>query len=132
MVSTSLRSLIPSASADGVQLMAELLSWDPQKRPTTLQVSAWMHGVYSESKHMQVHAVHCVIRLIPFITGWLIFTLGWLYNILSFFVFFYIYIFQELLIPIFCGLSQTPIIVDDLSKLQKINSKKISQQHSEI
>ncbi|KAL2083434.1 hypothetical protein ACEWY4_021207 [Coilia grayii] len=36
-VPTSLRSLIPSASADAIQLMKDLLQWDPKKRPTTSQ-----------------------------------------------------------------------------------------------
>ena len=38
MVPTSLHSLVPNASFDGVQLMADLLTWDPQKRPTAAQV----------------------------------------------------------------------------------------------
>lgn len=38
MVPTSLHSLIANASFDGIQLMAELLTWDPQKRPTATQV----------------------------------------------------------------------------------------------
>lgn len=38
MVPTSLRTLIPSASEEGVRLMSDMLQWDPQKRPTTAQV----------------------------------------------------------------------------------------------
>jgi len=44
MVPTSLRSLIPSASEDGVRLMADMLLWDPQKRPTSAQVRGRMGG----------------------------------------------------------------------------------------
>ncbi|XP_041922701.1 serine/threonine-protein kinase ICK-like isoform X1 [Alosa sapidissima] len=36
-VPTSLRSLIPSASTEAIQLMKDLLQWDPKKRPTTSQ-----------------------------------------------------------------------------------------------
>ncbi|XP_012695908.1 serine/threonine-protein kinase ICK [Clupea harengus] len=36
-VPTSLRSLIPSASAEAIQLMKDLMPWDPKKRPTTSQ-----------------------------------------------------------------------------------------------
>jgi len=39
MVSTSLSSLIPNASADAIQLMTELLYWSPQNRPTAVNVS---------------------------------------------------------------------------------------------
>ena len=38
MIATSLKSLIPSAGADGIQLMQDMLAWDPQKRPTAQQV----------------------------------------------------------------------------------------------
>ncbi|XP_076462531.1 serine/threonine-protein kinase dyf-5-like [Babylonia areolata] len=36
-VSTSLRSLLPSASGEGVQLVRDMLVWNPHKRPTTAQ-----------------------------------------------------------------------------------------------
>ena len=39
MVSTSLSSLIQNASTDGVQLMSDLMAWDPQKRPNAVQVN---------------------------------------------------------------------------------------------
>ena len=38
MVSTSLHSIVTNASHDGIQLMADLLAWDPHKRPTATQV----------------------------------------------------------------------------------------------
>ena len=38
MVPTSLQSIVTNASFDGVQLMADMLAWDPQKRPTAAQV----------------------------------------------------------------------------------------------
>ncbi|XP_063047062.1 serine/threonine-protein kinase ICK-like [Engraulis encrasicolus] len=36
-VPTSLRSLLPSASSEAVQLMKDLIQWDPKKRPTASQ-----------------------------------------------------------------------------------------------
>uniref|UniRef100_A0AAR2KS76 non-specific serine/threonine protein kinase n=1 Tax=Pygocentrus nattereri TaxID=42514 RepID=A0AAR2KS76_PYGNA len=36
-VPTSLRSLIPSASTEAIQLMRDLLQWDPKKRPAASQ-----------------------------------------------------------------------------------------------
>lgn len=40
MVPTSLHSIVTNASHDGIQLMADMLSWDPHKRPTAAQVCA--------------------------------------------------------------------------------------------
>ena len=39
MVSTNLHSIIPNASVLGVNLVKQLLIWDPQKRLTATQVS---------------------------------------------------------------------------------------------
>lgn len=38
MVSTDISSLIPNASVDGIQLINQMLAWDPQSRITTTQV----------------------------------------------------------------------------------------------
>lgn len=34
----NLKTLIPNASSEAIQLMTEMLSWDPKKRPTASQV----------------------------------------------------------------------------------------------
>lgn len=48
MVPTSLQSIVTNASFDGVQLMADMLAWDPQKRPTAAQViNCNHHGMYT-------------------------------------------------------------------------------------
>ena len=39
MVPTALQSLIPNASSEGIQLINQLLLWDPQKRISASQVS---------------------------------------------------------------------------------------------
>lgn len=35
---TPLESIIPSASAEGLQLMKDLLQWDPNRRPTARNI----------------------------------------------------------------------------------------------
>jgi len=37
-VATPLKQLIPSAGAEGLTLMRDMMSWDPQRRPTAQQV----------------------------------------------------------------------------------------------
>lgn len=37
-VPTHLKTLIPNASKEAIALMKDLLQWDPQKRPTAVQV----------------------------------------------------------------------------------------------
>lgn len=37
-VPTSLRSLIPNASDEAIALMKDMLQWDPEKRPSAVQV----------------------------------------------------------------------------------------------
>lgn len=39
MVATPLRQLIPNSGSDGLVLMRDMLTWDPQKRPSCQQVS---------------------------------------------------------------------------------------------
>ena len=39
VVPTQLSAVVPCACEEGLQLMAALLSWDPQSRPTASQVS---------------------------------------------------------------------------------------------
>ncbi len=38
MVPTPLSSLVPQASDDGINIMKEMLQWEPRKRPTAPQV----------------------------------------------------------------------------------------------
>lgn len=38
MVPTSLQAIVTNASFDGIQLMADLMAWDPNKRLTAAQV----------------------------------------------------------------------------------------------
>lgn len=38
-VATNLKTLIPNASNDGIQLMKDMLNWNPHKRPSAVQVS---------------------------------------------------------------------------------------------
>lgn len=38
MVPTPLISLVPMASEEGINIMKEMLQWDPRKRPTAAQV----------------------------------------------------------------------------------------------
>lgn len=42
MVSTSMDSLIPNASSDGIELINQMLIWDPQHRVTATQVGSFM------------------------------------------------------------------------------------------
>lgn len=37
-VPINLKTLIPNASNEAIQLMTEMLNWDPKKRPTASQV----------------------------------------------------------------------------------------------
>ena len=37
-VETNLRSLIPNAGTEAIQLMKDTMMWDPKKRPTAAQV----------------------------------------------------------------------------------------------
>jgi len=37
-VATPLKQLIPSAGAEGLALMRDMMSWDPHRRPTAQQV----------------------------------------------------------------------------------------------
>lgn len=43
-VPNNLKTLIPNASSEAVQLMRDMLQWDPKKRPTASQVG--FHFVY--------------------------------------------------------------------------------------
>ncbi len=45
MVSTELDNIVPTASSDGIQLMYQMLTWDPQKRITASQVGLPMVSV---------------------------------------------------------------------------------------
>ena len=38
MVRTPLKQIIPHASQDGLNILSDMLAWDPQKRPTCQQV----------------------------------------------------------------------------------------------
>lgn len=40
----NLKTLIPNASREAIQLMTEMLSWDPKKRPTASQVRQFSQG----------------------------------------------------------------------------------------
>ena len=39
MVATPLRQIIPNAGTDGLNIMRDMMLWDPQKRPTAQQVN---------------------------------------------------------------------------------------------
>ena len=39
-VPTNLKTLIPNASNEGIQLLKDMLLWNPNKRPTSAQVSS--------------------------------------------------------------------------------------------
>ena len=40
-VPTNLRTLVPNASNEGIQIMRDMLMWNPHKRPTAAQVCWW-------------------------------------------------------------------------------------------
>ena len=37
-VATNLKSIIPNASSEGIQVMKDMMMWNPHKRPTAQQV----------------------------------------------------------------------------------------------
>lgn len=39
VTATSLKTLIPNASPEAIQLIKDMLHWNPKKRPTAAQVS---------------------------------------------------------------------------------------------
>ena len=45
-VKTGLRSIIPNASNEGIQLITEMLYWNPKKRPNAMQVGT-QHQIYN-------------------------------------------------------------------------------------
>lgn len=57
-VETNLKSLIPNASNEAIQLMKDTMMWDPKKRPTATQVSHlrdmyiadWQRGLCNNAK----------------------------------------------------------------------------------
>lgn len=42
-VPNNLKSLIPNASSEGIQIMRDMLQWDPKKRPTASKVGTVSH-----------------------------------------------------------------------------------------
>ena len=50
-VSTPLRQLIPNATVDGVEIMCEMLRWNPQKRPSAQK--ALSHNFFTVGQNLQ-------------------------------------------------------------------------------
>ena len=48
-VATPLKQLMPSAGAEGLTLMRDMMSWDPHRRPTAQQVSTLINNCSSSS-----------------------------------------------------------------------------------
>ena len=48
-VATPLKQLMPSAGAEGLTLMRDMMSWDPHRRPTAQQVSTLINSCSSSS-----------------------------------------------------------------------------------
>uniref|UniRef100_A0A4W4EQ07 non-specific serine/threonine protein kinase n=1 Tax=Electrophorus electricus TaxID=8005 RepID=A0A4W4EQ07_ELEEL len=61
LCTTSLRNLIPNASAEAIQLMRDLLQWDPKKRPAASQVS---QGSVSQT---QTQSAGCNMAVIAYL-----------------------------------------------------------------
>lgn len=53
IVPTSLATIIPQASDEGVNIMKDMLQWEPRKRPTATQVSTNMYIIVRV--HVHVH-----------------------------------------------------------------------------
>jgi len=49
MVPTPLKQVIPSAGPDGLQLMRDMMLWDPEKRPSAQQVGLMVLVVHQSS-----------------------------------------------------------------------------------
>lgn len=53
---TPLRTLIPNASSEAIQLMQDMLQWNPKKRPTAAQ--ALRHPYFSVGQHLGAKVTH--------------------------------------------------------------------------
>ena len=63
MVPTPLKQVIPSAGSEGIQLMRDMMLWDPEKRPSAQQVRLVLPLVFCRGEAGNL-SLHCTAAFV--------------------------------------------------------------------